>query len=63
LYPTLTILSAKGLLEEFEKGKALLRGAAPAHEMNVSIRRMREHCERLMRELESLLVRDQDLQQ
>jgi PAS domain S-box-containing protein len=62
MYPTLTILSATALLEEFEKGKALLRGAAPAYEVSVSIRRMTEQCERLMKELDSLPVRDQDLQ-
>jgi PAS domain S-box-containing protein len=63
MYPTLTILSATALLEEFEKGKDLLRGAAPAHEFTVSIRRMHEHCERLIRQLDSLPVRDQDLQE
>jgi CheY-like chemotaxis protein len=62
MYPTLTILSAAGLLEEFERGKSLLRGLAPTPEIGASVRRVNDHCERLMRELESLPVRDQNLQ-
>jgi PAS domain S-box-containing protein len=63
MYPTLTILSATGLLEEFEKGKALLRGDALTNEITASVSRMSDHCERLRKELESLPVRDQDLQE
>jgi CheY-like chemotaxis protein/two-component sensor histidine kinase len=63
MYPTLTILSATGLLEEFEKGKALLRGDALTNEISASVSRMSDHCERLRKELESLPVRDQDLQE
>jgi hypothetical protein len=54
LYPTLTILSATALLEEFERGKSLIRCAAPAHELAASVQRMKGHCERLTGELESV---------
>ncbi len=54
LYPTLTILSATALLEEFERGKSLIRGAAPAHELAASVQRMKGYCERLIGELENV---------
>ena len=60
LYPTLTILAATALLEEFEKGKSLLRTVAPAHEVTASVVRMKDHCERLRIELERLPVHNRD---
>jgi TATA-box binding protein (TBP) (component of TFIID and TFIIIB) len=56
MYPTLSILSASQLLEEFEKGKVLLSGAPKDEDIAASIRRMTEHCERLTEELKKLPV-------
>lgn len=56
MYPTLRILSATHLLDEFEKGKALLNGNLNEEAITASIRRMNVHCQTLMEELENLPV-------
>jgi CheY-like chemotaxis protein len=56
MYPTLSILSANQLLEEFENGKAMLRGDYTEEDVAASIQRMIGYCERLTEELENLSV-------